>query len=874
MTKMMPLIVGDTEATERDASGPLQNAAAAKPLDLNAIRALAEKSSQRAISASGAQAHTILPHELPQALERAPAGIKTLSLDCFDTLLWRDTHAPSDVFADLPCVLLGQRVEGEANARKVARTLKRRNEVTLDEIYAQVMPFADIAARNAAIAAEIEAEARACFAFAPTVELMLDAKARGLQVIIVSDTYLSADQLRSLIAAAAGDQVEGLIDRIFASSEAGISKGEGLLGNALKSMKRAPEQVLHIGDNPSADYESALRLGVPALHLVQFGDSTERRLRYEKACGQLNADGRDGLEASPIGQQPHRALLAAGEPRIHDDAQALGYSVLGPVFTAYDGWLREEAAKLERERGGTVHWLFMLRDGHLPDLVHEAGGRAASTGRVEISRFVATAASLTTREAYERHVALEHGLNPPTLARQMLMSEDEIQRVVGDPKAERERAEASQRLLSELRRGQRQKLTIRRARDMADTLVAHVRAAVDPQPGDTLMLVDLGYNGSAQNAIDALLTERLGVRVAGRYLLCRERSATGLDKTGLIDARHFDPGLLEALCANVAVIEQLATCELGSVLGYDAQGEPIRKESGVKGGQSAVRERVQVGAAQFAKAARSNPIVRERDTNAAQAWRGCAASVLTRFLFLPDARELSALKSFEHDVNLGSERMVALFDPEDAAERMKRRGLFYMKGSSRMFLPADLSGEDISTRLSLLVQKRFNIALTYADTTSRKLDLTALTITDAETAASAIAARPTHDGYYVARLPIARKARAVALQLGDVFKWVEIASVTRSRVETLTGALQDEVAQACKNVRYDDMDERAPGLFECQSRTSLIMITPGKVDEEEEPGPHMIEVVLRPIKRRQADNEPATDQATSPSAGDQDQSAA
>ena len=197
-----------------------------------------------------------------------------------------------------------------------------------------------------------------------------------------------------------------------------------------------------------------------------------------------------------------------------------------------------------------------------------------------------------------------------------------------------------------------------------------------------------------------------------------------------------------------------------------------------------------------------------------------------------------------------------------------------MKGSSRMFLPADLAQEDISTRLSLLVQTRFNIALTYADTTSRKLDLTALTITDTDTAASAIAARPTHDGYYVARLPIARLARAVALQLGDVLEWVEIASVTRSRVASLSGAREDEAAQACQDIRYDDMAEHAPGLFECQSRTALIMITPGEVEEGEEPGPHMIEAVLRPIKRRPADEEPVTEPVSGPGAGEEDQSAA
>ncbi len=39
--------------------------------------------------------------ELADILESAPAGVRILSLDCFDTLIWRNVQAPVDVFADL-----------------------------------------------------------------------------------------------------------------------------------------------------------------------------------------------------------------------------------------------------------------------------------------------------------------------------------------------------------------------------------------------------------------------------------------------------------------------------------------------------------------------------------------------------------------------------------------------------------------------------------------------------------------------------------------------------------------------------------------------------------------------------------------------------
>ena len=36
-------------------------------------------------------------YELATLLDQAPPSVRWLSLDCFDTLVWRDTAAPADV---------------------------------------------------------------------------------------------------------------------------------------------------------------------------------------------------------------------------------------------------------------------------------------------------------------------------------------------------------------------------------------------------------------------------------------------------------------------------------------------------------------------------------------------------------------------------------------------------------------------------------------------------------------------------------------------------------------------------------------------------------------------------------------------------------
>src|SRR5689334_1901442 len=99
----------------------------------------------------------IQPNALPSALDVFP-GVRVLSLDCFDTLIWRDSHTPIDVFARLPGATLLQRAWAEKRARQAAGYGRNCQDVGIGEIYAQLLPNASPAERQAAIAAEIAAE--------------------------------------------------------------------------------------------------------------------------------------------------------------------------------------------------------------------------------------------------------------------------------------------------------------------------------------------------------------------------------------------------------------------------------------------------------------------------------------------------------------------------------------------------------------------------------------------------------------------------------------------------------------------------------------------------------------------------------------------
>lgn len=780
-------------------------------------------------------ADTILPQALPSALDgRGP--VKLLSLDCFDTLLWRDVHAPRNLFDALPGTTVLQRQWAEQSARSAEALRNKRNEVHVDAIYRELMPNASDAERAEAIRHELEAEASHCFAFRPTVELMREAKRRGIDIIIVSDTYLDAEQLRALIADAAGADVAAMIDRIFCSSFYGRAKGEGLYECVLGELEVAPHEILHIGDNRHADVTGVAPFGVRTLHLKQFTDAAEQRLRLESAIGAILHPVRAGLATA---HQPHRAALAAAEAKLADPAEALGFTTLGPVLYGFDRWLEAEAEALRARHGGRVHAVFLMRDGYLPMRVHQARGGVGQA--IEISRFTATAANLTTEAAVERYLHMEIGGDLGAVAQQLLLPPAEAASLVrnhGRPAA----------FLAAVRAPQRMRRILRASQGFADRLVAHIRRAVDPAPGDTLMLVDLGYNGSVQNEVEPLLREALGVHVAGRYLLQREQSRTGFDKRGFIGHADYDAAALEALCANVAVLEQLCTAAQGSVVDYAADGSPIRRGNSIKAQQSAVRDSVQQGCLRFAREVEDAALRARPAPHEAEMWRRGAAGVLGRLMYTPLAPELAVLAEFEHDINLGVDHTVTLFDPDIARRGLRQRGLFYMKGSERMYLPAELHGEGLALKLSLLAHRRFGLPLKYADFVDQSVALPVIVADGNEVSTGSVTATPTHDGYYLAPIPIGDCRFSVGIQFGQLYDWLQVDSAVFMPVDRFLSDKQrpgrDEIAASPS---LEGMEQAAPHLFRCENEFAFMMVPPPPRRDDR---PMMLAIVFRPIAPR------------------------
>ena len=766
---------------------------------------------------------------LATLLDRAPPGIRVLSLDCFDTLIWRNAQAPVDIFAELAIpgggAFLRTRAEGRARSR--ARFEEDRIEVSIEEIYRSLRPSAEEEEIEAAVARELAAEARHCFAFSPVVALMRAAKAKGLDIVIVSDTYLSEPQLRALIEAAAGAEVAALIDRIFCSSAYGMPKAAGLFAPVLAALGVTADAVLHVGDNKAADQTAPAALGIAAVHFRQFEPEAARRLRLEAAAATLLDP---ATRHSRPACQPHRPAVSL---RAESDAAfALGHDVLGPIMHAFVRWIEAEAAAMP-ERPKPV---FLLRDGHLPQCVH-AAVTGETSAAAEISRFTARRAGFTGEKAIRDYLAGQpNHARIPVLARQLGLNRDEADRFGKGGQAAFSKAALAP---ANVRR------IVARSEAFADKLFAHLQRQ-GIKRGDAVMLVDLGYNGSVQNHLEPVLRDRFGLRVSGRYLLLREEEETGLDKKGLLDFRHYDVNALHALAGPIAVIEQLCTIAQGSVENYTPDGEPVRKGAGAKGAQNDIRDRVQAACVAFASNAGAGvhrpPVSDDEDSR-----RRMAAACLARLLFMPTATEVALFEAFEHDVNLGTEDQVQLLDIDSSAEGLRRRGFFYLNGVERMYLPGELQPHGMPLNLSLFSANRFGLDLRNGDFRTGAVRLPVLLADDSSQTAIEVEAHVTHDGYYLATIPVGAGRFAAGIQFGALCDWVQIDDAAFYPVAGFNPENPAEVRPAipAPAVR-EGMAEEAPGLFRC-TPASLMLVPPAAGMAAE---PHLLAITFRPLVRR------------------------
>ncbi|MBX3746076.1 MAG: HAD-IA family hydrolase [Verrucomicrobiae bacterium] len=517
-------------------------------------------------------------------MERPGSGLRAISLDFFDTLVWRMVAKPTDVFLEAGRRLIADgtiparwSAEDYGVLRRVAEGKARGREAGASQPREDI-EFRAIAAEMARLfpdgeavqATEQRCEEELCLPNPGMLGLVHLALRRGLEVWILSDFYLGPEALRGILAANGVDP--SLFRLILTSGATGRCKGTGnLFRQALTERGLKPEQVMHVGDNFEADVLGARRAGVLGCH-------------YRTAARPLAAvvERESMLQggAAPVFSSTHLRYLAArqfGGATAEAFFGRAGAFLLGPVLSRFATWVVDEFREAGVSRVGAL-----MREGEIlgalidrearnrgvtlsvaPLFANRRSTELASMGRLSADTLIDWLSRRTTltigeilgqfgiRPSAGRRVPIPLDQHADTRKRILDLAEYLFTPEIAD------RIEAT-------------------SRQERSRIVEYLRPWMEGEGG--LGLCDLGYNATAQKQICRILElEGIAKPVVGCYLVTCERAASrvldGIDIRHFLGAFGHPPIHLQAFLRSPAFIEQCLNASVGTTVGY-------RRESG------------------------------------------------------------------------------------------------------------------------------------------------------------------------------------------------------------------------------------------------------------------------------------------------------
>ena len=295
--------------------------------------------------------------------------IHCISFDIFDTLILRPTERPDAVFSLVQSearsrlnISLSEFRSVRIWAEAQARGATSREEITLDEIYANVEAHYRLSREDAKAvqSLECEIEGRLLVPRPQGLELWKIAKNSGKMLVLASDMYLPRATIEHFLS----ENGFSGYDRLYISNELGATKRTGTLYKSmLDDLGLKGAAVVHVGDNPRGDVEKAEAAGLKSFYIPNGALRASKNPIYAK----LFPRNPDNEKAKSIIAGLVNYRFFSGQPVLSDsntlfggESWRLGYGALGPFVVGFCQWLHRAAG-----RDGIERLFFLSREGHL-----------------------------------------------------------------------------------------------------------------------------------------------------------------------------------------------------------------------------------------------------------------------------------------------------------------------------------------------------------------------------------------------------------------------------------------------------------------------------------------------------------------------------
>ena len=177
---------------------------------------------------------------------------------------------------------------------------------------------------------------------------------RRKQIIFISDMYLGAERIKSLLL------TQGYSDpKVFCSSDYACSKSNAELYKLVAdALGLESSDLLHIGDNAFSDYKQALYAGFRSLPFPEAPKPPKEAKHFPEVTEQKNTS---KVVTGIVRREEVHSDNTQEATKVSQVARKIGHSAIGPMTYGLCHWLNTQLIADKRDLV-----LFLGRDGYLP----------------------------------------------------------------------------------------------------------------------------------------------------------------------------------------------------------------------------------------------------------------------------------------------------------------------------------------------------------------------------------------------------------------------------------------------------------------------------------------------------------------------------